>query len=61
MYFTLILSDVRGIGIRFAMVQKVLLLSISSIKFLGSRARPVRRADNLTTNCERVVKTMWDS
>jgi hypothetical protein len=28
--------------------------------FLGSRARPVRRADNLTAICEPIVYTMWD-
>jgi hypothetical protein len=28
--------------------------------FLGSRARPVRGADNLTTICEPIIWTMWD-
>jgi hypothetical protein len=28
--------------------------------FLGSRARPVRRADNLTAIWEPTVYTMWD-
>jgi hypothetical protein len=28
--------------------------------FLGSRARPVRRADNLATICEPIVQAMWD-
>jgi hypothetical protein len=28
--------------------------------FLGSRARPVRRAENLAAICEPVVWTMWD-
>jgi hypothetical protein len=28
--------------------------------FLGSKARPVRRADNLTAVCEPIVYTMWD-
>jgi hypothetical protein len=28
--------------------------------FLGSRARPVRRADNLTTIREPTVYTIWD-
>jgi hypothetical protein len=28
--------------------------------FLGSRARLVRRADNLTTICEPVLWTVWD-
>jgi hypothetical protein len=30
------------------------------IMFLGSRARPVRRTDNLSTTCEPIVQTMWD-
>jgi hypothetical protein len=30
------------------------------IKFLGNRARPVRKADNLTAICEPTVYTMWD-
>jgi hypothetical protein len=30
------------------------------ITFLGSRARQVRRVDNLTSICESIVKTMWD-
>jgi hypothetical protein len=30
------------------------------IMFLGSRARPVRKADNLTAICEPIVYTMWD-
>jgi hypothetical protein len=29
--------------------------------FLGSRARPVHRPDNLTAICEQIVYTMWDS
>jgi hypothetical protein len=28
--------------------------------FLGSGARPVRKADNLTAICEPNVYTMWD-
>jgi hypothetical protein len=28
--------------------------------FLGSRARPVRRADNVTAICEPIVYTLWD-
>jgi hypothetical protein len=28
--------------------------------FLGSRAWPVRRADNLVTICDPIVWTMWD-
>jgi predicted transglutaminase-like protease len=28
--------------------------------FLGSRGRPVRRADNLTAICEPIVQTMWN-
>jgi hypothetical protein len=28
--------------------------------FLGSRVRPVHRADNLTAICEPFVYTMWD-
>jgi hypothetical protein len=28
--------------------------------FPGSKARSVRRADNLTTICEPIVYTMWD-
>jgi hypothetical protein len=28
--------------------------------FLGSRARPVRRADNLTAIREPIVNIMWD-
>jgi hypothetical protein len=28
--------------------------------FLGSRARPARKADNLTAICEPIVYTMWD-
>jgi hypothetical protein len=28
--------------------------------FLGSKVRPVRRADNLTAICAPSVKTMWD-
>jgi hypothetical protein len=31
------------------------------IMFPGSRARPVRRADNITAICESIVYTMWDS
>jgi hypothetical protein len=27
---------------------------------LGSKARPVRGADNLTAICEEIVYTMWD-
>jgi hypothetical protein len=27
--------------------------------FLGSRVRPVRKADNLTAICEQVVYKMW--
>jgi hypothetical protein len=27
---------------------------------LGSRALPVRKADNLTAICEKTVNTMWD-
>jgi hypothetical protein len=30
------------------------------IMFLGSRARPVRRADNLGAICEPIVCIMWD-
>jgi hypothetical protein len=30
------------------------------IMFLRSRARPVRKADNLTAICEPIVYTMWD-
>jgi hypothetical protein len=30
------------------------------IMFLGRRARPVLRADNLTAICEPIVYTMWD-
>jgi hypothetical protein len=30
------------------------------IMFLGSRARPVRKADSLTANCEPTVYTLWD-
>jgi hypothetical protein len=30
------------------------------IMFLGSRARPVRRAENLTAICEPIVWTTWD-
>jgi hypothetical protein len=29
--------------------------------FLGRRARPVRRTDNLTAICEPTIWTMWDS
>jgi hypothetical protein len=28
--------------------------------FLGSTAKPVRKADNFTTICEPIVYTMWD-
>jgi hypothetical protein len=28
--------------------------------FLGSRVRPVRRADNLIAFCESIAWTMWD-
>jgi hypothetical protein len=28
--------------------------------FLGSKALPARKADNITTICEPIVKTMWD-
>jgi hypothetical protein len=28
--------------------------------FLGRKARPVRRADNLTAICEPIVKIVWD-
>jgi hypothetical protein len=28
--------------------------------FLGSKARPARRADNLTAICEPTVKVLWD-
>jgi hypothetical protein len=28
--------------------------------FLGSKARPTRKADNLTAICERIVQKMWD-
>jgi hypothetical protein len=28
--------------------------------FLGSRERPVRRADNLTAICELILWTMWN-
>jgi hypothetical protein len=30
------------------------------IMFLGSRMRPLRRADSLTALCEMIVCTMWD-
>jgi hypothetical protein len=30
------------------------------IMLLGSRARPVRRADNLAVICEPTVYTVWD-
>jgi hypothetical protein len=30
------------------------------IMFLGSKVLPVRRADNLATNSEPMVYTMWD-
>jgi hypothetical protein len=30
------------------------------VMFLGSKARPVRRADNLPAICELIVYTMWD-
>jgi hypothetical protein len=30
------------------------------IMFLGSKARPVRKADNLTAICEPIFFTMWD-
>jgi hypothetical protein len=29
--------------------------------FLGSRARPVQKADNLEAICMPIVGTMWDS
>jgi hypothetical protein len=35
-------------------------MSIRSGKFFASRARPVRRADNLTAICEPIVKTIGD-
>jgi hypothetical protein len=28
--------------------------------FLGSKVRPVRRADNLTAICKQIVYTMWE-
>jgi hypothetical protein len=28
--------------------------------FLGSKARPVFKVDNLTAICEPIVQTMWD-
>jgi hypothetical protein len=28
--------------------------------FMGSRARPVRKADNLIAICEPIVYTIWD-
>jgi hypothetical protein len=28
--------------------------------FLGSKVRPVRKADNHTSICEPIVYTMWD-
>jgi hypothetical protein len=28
--------------------------------FQGSRARPVRKVDNLATICEPIVYTMWE-
>jgi hypothetical protein len=30
------------------------------IMFLGSRAQPVRRADNFATICDSLVSKMWD-
>jgi hypothetical protein len=35
-------------------------VSNRKIMFLGSRARPVRKADNLTAVCEPIVYTVWD-
>jgi hypothetical protein len=29
-------------------------------KFVGSRGRPVREADNLTPLCEPIIWTVWD-
>jgi hypothetical protein len=29
-------------------------------RFLGSKVRPVRRADSLATICEPIVKIIWD-
>jgi hypothetical protein len=34
--------------------------NIKVIMFLGSKVRPVRRADSLVTICEPIVYTMWD-
>jgi hypothetical protein len=34
--------------------------NIEIIMFLGSKVRPVCRANNLTANCESIVYTMWD-
>jgi hypothetical protein len=29
--------------------------------FLGSKVRPVRKADNLAAICEPIIYTMWDA
>jgi hypothetical protein len=43
------------------LTQPLIEMSARSIKmFLGSRAQPVRRADNLTAICEPIVQTLWD-
>jgi hypothetical protein len=34
--------------------------NIKIIMFLGSKVRPVRRADNLTVIYEPIVQTMWN-
>jgi hypothetical protein len=34
--------------------------NMQKIMFLGSRARPVRRTDNITAICEPIDYTMWD-
>jgi hypothetical protein len=36
------------------------LLELSRKMFLGSRARPVRRTDDLTIIYDPIVYTMWD-
>jgi hypothetical protein len=54
--FNLIFPAAVGLGFN----QPLREMSISSIQmmFLGSRARPVRRPDNLTAICEQIVWTM---
>jgi hypothetical protein len=51
----------QGHGVIVSFMQPLTEMSTRSrIMFLGSRARPVRKINNLTAICEPIIWTVWD-